>query len=477
MKVWTECKRDSDDGKEESNDLCTSNTASNIENIQIKQRKILLNVLSNQRFADVTFIIGELQTEYHINRLFLSMISPVFEAMLFGQMKEGQPNAEVIIEDAEPEIFQCVINFAYCNDPNLTNRNILRLICFCDKYQITPLLEICHQYVRLNLNKNNFCGFCHEAICLKIFRDSIFEIMDNYFIGNWSTCLNKDNYWQFANAMFQLNLSDYIEKCKSFLQQSKREMILDLLGQDAFLKLKLPTMRWLLNIQPLHCCEEYLWAAVVNWAKYQSDTSDTDGIKLYLMKSVRDLIRFGLMDGAYFAKYVEPEKVLSDKELLNVLLYYQQPDRGCGAFSTAFRMLDTIQFTLRHSSMSWHYTKSSKYEDMIDEDLDKCMVTQGGRNQWIEARFEKMMVVSKMTIGSTSYPAELSGKHVQIKNTDGKWVDVIKLPQFEQREIREFELEKAHKCKAARLLSVQGHLNVGHWKLFGTNADRTSYFI
>ena len=60
--------------------------------------------------------------------------------------------------------------------------------------------------------------------------------------------------------------------------------------------------------------------------------------KLFLLQSVRDLIRFGLMDGAYFTRNVVESKVLSAEELVSVLAYYQVPDRGCGSFSTERRI-------------------------------------------------------------------------------------------------------------------------------------------
>eukprot|EP01084_Bolivina_argentea_P132058 233028_1 len=96
--------------------------------IKSTQRQILLNALNTQQFADITFIIGEEKTEYNVNRIFLSLISPVFEAMLFGKMKESEPNSTVPIEDIKPEIFESIISFAYCNDTKITNKNVFLLL-------------------------------------------------------------------------------------------------------------------------------------------------------------------------------------------------------------------------------------------------------------------------------------------------------------------------------------------------------------
>ena len=39
---------------------------------------------------DITFIIGKEEIEYGANRIFLTAITPVFEAMLYGNMKESK---------------------------------------------------------------------------------------------------------------------------------------------------------------------------------------------------------------------------------------------------------------------------------------------------------------------------------------------------------------------------------------------------
>eukprot|EP01084_Bolivina_argentea_P248974 416599_1 len=89
--------------------------------VQMQQKQILANALHQQELTDVTFCIGKSRnnldnsdvSQYNVNRFLLALISPVFKKMLFGQMKESKPNSTVYIEDMEPEIFECIINFAY----------------------------------------------------------------------------------------------------------------------------------------------------------------------------------------------------------------------------------------------------------------------------------------------------------------------------------------------------------------------------
>ena len=81
--------------------------------IQAQREQVLNKALNDHEFADVTFIIGKEKKQYVLNRTELSKFSPVFKAMLFGKMMESKLDCDVIIDDIEPEIFECIVNFCY----------------------------------------------------------------------------------------------------------------------------------------------------------------------------------------------------------------------------------------------------------------------------------------------------------------------------------------------------------------------------
>ena len=59
---------------------------------------------NKQKYHDVTFIVGE-EIEFTANRTSLALISDVLEAMLFGKMKESQPQSGVKLPDIHPDAF------------------------------------------------------------------------------------------------------------------------------------------------------------------------------------------------------------------------------------------------------------------------------------------------------------------------------------------------------------------------------------
>eukprot|EP01083_Nonionella_stella_P040906 110920_1 len=457
-------------------------------------RKIMLDALNSQSFADTTFIIGEQQSEYHINRIFLALISPVFKAMLFGKMTESQPNSTVVIEDTTPKTFESIIRFAYCNPPNITEHNVLSIIRFCDKYQITSLNELCHEYFRSTLNANNFCTNCYKTMQMKIFKNEMIEILNTYFASHWRKCLKKKDFWAFFVVMFDHNHSRFVDQCKIFLQNLDSRKMQKMLKYRGFSRLSLKQIRWVLTIESLECSEESLWDALLQWAEFRSKTNcqhedasvDCDEktnkydsqikaseYKIYLLKSVRDLVRFGLMKGEYFANYVASEKVLNDKELISVLLYYQAPEKGCGRFNTKVRS------RIQKKGKSLEYT----YKSSVGRNVKRCVTNLGGRvqsagfdNEFIQATFRKHVFLTSMEI-ATNCAKQLSEKKLEIKSGSkvmhgwelegDQWHEVMQLPLFQKNEIQTFQFKIGTMASAVRVFSNHGVVSMNHWTFFG----------
>ena len=105
------------------------------DKIRKKQCQNIANKMDDVALHDVTFLIGSDRIEFKANRVFLAVMSDAFQAMLFGQMQEGQRDSEVIIDDIDPSGFQSVLNYAYCKDPSITMDNVVAVKCICRKYQ------------------------------------------------------------------------------------------------------------------------------------------------------------------------------------------------------------------------------------------------------------------------------------------------------------------------------------------------------
>ena len=331
---------------------------------QAKQRQNLLNVLNEHQFHDVTFVIGPQKTEYEANRAFFAAVSPVFRAMLYGKMKEGEPDAHVEIDDIDPSAFESVLKFTYCNDPELKESNVVLVKSISQRYQINLLSELCDEIFAQCMNASNFCSLLKQAVDLKL---------DNYVrrIQGRLMSLGQD--------------VDSIIKSESFMRKDKSSMQVFL--QSDYLKIK----------------EEDLWLAVLQWAKRYYGAGDTDNTSLqtHLLKQVCPFIRFGLMSDKFFVNSVVPTECLSDKEIVDILCYFVCNDKPCGAFSVKprARMYASIPYTIE-SSFGEHSTDDTSVTcRLADKNLKRGFITSPCLNPWIKIKFNEQKRVRNIQLG------------------------------------------------------------------------------
>ena len=119
-------------------------------------------------------------------------------------------------------------------------------------------------------------------------------------------------------------------------------------------------------------------------------------VSVYLLKSVRDLMRFETMNGTFFVRHVQSLNVLNTNELITILSYYQFPGRGCGAFSTEHRRTEQeLEFTLSMSSKL--STQENSFEALQSVDLAQgCGTTGSDAVPFIEARFGQRVCVHEI---------------------------------------------------------------------------------
>eukprot|EP01083_Nonionella_stella_P089836 250855_1 len=326
--------------------------------LQKEQRQRIANLLTQNKYTDVTFVVGkdEQQKSFDVNRLFLASISPVFEAMLFGKMHESKPNATVIINDIDPDDFEAVLRYSYCADPQITSSNIVRVTIICDKYQISSLLIHCENVFKQCLNPRNICNMLHTTVSLK--------------------------------------MDKYVQICSDWIRSSGN-VVLDngtaTLQSNGFCRMNIEAMSIFLEHVSIDIKEEELWSYVLKWAQFQAKeyenneagktkevleckevetVVDNEDYKSFLLKSIRYRMRFGLMNGEYFVKNVVPERILTDKELVTIFCYQNCNNLRCGSFITTQRtdLLIVSRGDIDDSSAS--YNGSNTFGICLKTDTD-----------------------------------------------------------------------------------------------------------
>lgn len=298
--------------------------------MQLQQHKNMAAILKMDSMRDVTFLIGEEQKEYTGNRIAMSSISEPLRIMLFGSMKESQPDTEVIIGDIEPEGFQSVLNWAHLEDPQIAVDNVVSVRSICRKYQISDLSVICDRNFRQYLNATTFCSLLVQSRNHK--------------------------------------LDEYVQICIQSLNGSIGDQISHILWSNGFMKMNVESMIFLLQLENVCIAEERIWDAVLNWKNYQIkpnsddeagaqmkgeideepptkrrrfDNHNSGGLETRDLRAVVRHIRFGLMQHQYFVEKVQPTGCLDQEEIITISNYMgmkgKNPVFECGPFSTAPR--------------------------------------------------------------------------------------------------------------------------------------------
>ena len=90
------------------------------------------------------------------HKFVLAISSPVFYAMVYGQMAETTDSIE--LPDCECESLLEMFRYLYSDKVNLSGRNVMQVLYLANKYLVSSLAEKCTEYLRNHLKASNvFC--------------------------------------------------------------------------------------------------------------------------------------------------------------------------------------------------------------------------------------------------------------------------------------------------------------------------------
>ena len=151
----------------------------------IRERtKFLLN---NDRFSDVKFVVrdsnseGEIESKKVIpaHKFVLSIGSPVFEAMFYGEVAETRDSIE--LPDCDYESLLELFRFLYSDEENLSGSNVMQVLYLAKKYMVPSLSDKCSRYLRYHLDASNVFSILPMAQKYdeKELTERCWEVIDN----------------------------------------------------------------------------------------------------------------------------------------------------------------------------------------------------------------------------------------------------------------------------------------------------------
>lgn len=235
----------------------------------------------NEELGDINFIFesDEKIQKIAAHKAILAVLSPVFNSMFFGGMKEM---GDVKIVDADIESFKEFLQFFYLNDVTLTMENIETVSRLADKYDILDCVNACATFLEGQLTLENIC-------------------------------------WGYQLAVFLKNEA-LIEFCADRISKSPKEVF----ASEAFQRCDKETLKHILELN-LTCTETDIFSACLNWAKCACRQNGFDEYKLENLKDQLGIclnsIRFDTMKIEEFTTlYVSYKGLFTPEEFEDIML-------------------------------------------------------------------------------------------------------------------------------------------------------------
>eukprot|EP00794_Sanderia_malayensis_P000029 gene29-619_t len=276
-------------------------------------------MLNNELMSDVKFRVGESKTRYEIfyaHRYVLGTASPVFFAMLFGNLANS---SEIEINDTDPESFMEFLRYIYCDHASLSQTNVFGILYLAKKYIIPSLGNICISYLMDNISVEN-----------------VLEVLQSA--------------WCYCEEKLERN-------CWCFLSRKT----IDVIQSESFLDIDRNLLSLILKKDNLSVNEVDLFNAVKCWSKKECVRSKLD-IKTENQKKVIGdiiyLIRFPVMSAKEFAEGPARSGLLDNEDVKEIFIYLNAGIMDSLKFpliSRVFRPFVCSRYTKTMRNYLWRY--------------------------------------------------------------------------------------------------------------------------
>ena len=320
------------------------------ENWQTKRSTIAERttfIFNNQLLSDVKFVVpastGESESKKVIpaHKFVLAISSPVFFAMLYGQMAETTDSIE--LPDCEYESLLELFRFMYTDEANLSGSNVIQVLYLATKYMVPSLAEKCTEYVQENLKASNmFCILPHA----QKFEDKDLE-----------------------------------DRCWEVIGRQTKEAV----TSDDFVTVERSVLESFVKRERLEVTEVELFKALDRWATEESERQgkkpEGDVKRRILGEEIVKEIRFPLISEKEFVSVVFDSHILSFQEFGDMMKHYN----NVLSAPLPYKQIPRLGYIRRCSrfkticspapSGKWRYTSSSP--DRIHFTVSKPVMLHG----------------------------------------------------------------------------------------------------
>ena len=264
-------------------------------------------MFNNDLLSDVKFFVrgtnGENESKRRkqvipAHKFVLSISSPVFEAMFYGELAETTDSIE--LPDCEYDSLLELFRYIYSDEVNLSGSNVMGVLYLAKKYMVPSLADKCTEYLQENLDPSN-----------------VFSILPS------------------AQKYEEKNL---VDRCWKVIDKQTEEAV----KSDEFATIERSLLEAVVVRDTLSIKEVNLFKAVNLWATNECErqglTTDGEIKGRILGESIVKGLRLPEMKEDEFANVVLDSKILTLEEVIAFFKYYNSVLNSPLEFSKSVRI-------------------------------------------------------------------------------------------------------------------------------------------
>ena len=303
-------------------------------------------MFNNEHLSDVKFVVrgndGESESRRSItaHKFVLSIGSPVFEAMFYGELAETKDTIQ--LPDCDYESLLELLRYLYSDEVNLSGSNVLGVLYLAKKYMVPSLADKCKDYLQDKLDPSN-----------------VFTILPT------------------AQKYEEKNL---VDRCWKVIESQTEQV----LKADGFETIEKTLLEALVQRETLQIREPKLFKACDQWAinqcRKQGLATDGELKRRVLGEKIIKAIRYAAMKQEEFAGVVLDAKILTPDEIVTFFKFFSSHEISLPLGFSETRRRSCLhrcgRFTLMQRS-SWDCDGSDV--DAIEFEVDKDIILDGLR--------------------------------------------------------------------------------------------------
>lgn len=226
-------------------------------------------LINGEEYSDVTFVVEKKRFPAH--RVILAARCHYFRALLYGGMRESQPQAEIFLQDTTAEAFSMLIKYIYTGRASLREEReevLLDFLSLAHKYGFPELEDSTSEYLCTILKIQNVC--------------MIYDVANLYSLGKLCST------------------------CCLFMDRSAQ----DVLSSDGFLSLSKGALLDIIQRDSFAAPEKDIFQALMRWCRHNPTENH---------KEIMAAIRLPLMSLTELLNVVRPSALLSPDAILDAI--------------------------------------------------------------------------------------------------------------------------------------------------------------